>query len=64
MRKMHWQQGFRRFFLLFHFSFFCYGATIYRDGNRVGRICNKEGKMKRTLRITSQGPVSENLMCF
>lgn len=64
MRKMHWRQGFRRFFLLFHFSFFCCGSTIYWDGSRVGRICIKEGKMKRTLRITSQGPVSENLMCF
>lgn len=28
------------------------------------KICVKEGKMKRILRITSQDPVSENLMCF
>lgn len=51
-------------FLLFHFSFFCCGVVICRDGSRSGRICIKESKMKRTLRITSQGPVPEDLMCF
>ena len=38
MGKMHWQQGFRRFFLLFHFSFFCCGAVICRDGSRIGEF--------------------------
>lgn len=51
---------------LFTLSFFFF---LLRSGHMPGRqqgwrICVKEGKMKRTLRITSQGPVFENLMCF
>lgn len=64
MRKMHWQQGFRRFFLLFYFSFFMLQSGHMPGRQQDWRICIKKSKMKRTLRITSQGPVSENLMCF